>query len=30
MKDVEDHNGHLSAKVQLVFDNLKKLETEKQ
>ncbi|KAJ0093680.1 hypothetical protein Patl1_26389 [Pistacia atlantica] len=30
MKDVEDHNGHLSAKVQLVFDNLKQLEAERQ
>lgn len=26
MKDVEDHNNHLSIKVQSVFDNLKVLE----
>ncbi|KAK0606728.1 hypothetical protein LWI29_003504 [Acer saccharum] len=28
MKDVEDHNGRLSTKIQLVYDNLKKLERE--
>lgn len=27
MKDVEEHNGHLSSKVQLIYDNLRELET---
>ncbi|XP_060671233.1 protein FAR1-RELATED SEQUENCE 2 isoform X2 [Ziziphus jujuba] len=27
MKDVEEHNGHLSTKVQLIYDNLRELET---
>ncbi|KAH7572819.1 hypothetical protein JRO89_XS03G0019200 [Xanthoceras sorbifolium] len=30
MKDVEDHNLHLSKKMQLVYDNLKKLEAERE
>ncbi|PON88661.1 FHY3/FAR1 family [Trema orientale] len=30
MKDVEEHNGHVSNKVQLVYENLRKLEAKRQ
>ncbi|KAF3455721.1 hypothetical protein FNV43_RR00363 [Rhamnella rubrinervis] len=30
MKDVEEHNEHLSSKLQLIYDNLRELETKTQ